>query len=680
MEMANVDNNTHVIDPLLDKALKIADNYGKLISGECTLEELGCQEINLTYRLYLLLCETLETVGVNVQIILTQLLKVIDPDILLPSKLSNFTRKVKKALEKDSSLESEIISGIYKPEAISEDLVKLGVSLPSLKNGQINKPPKDLEIKMKHALEMRQLSLSRGFNFKNVVQVLVVLVPTDNEERPDVNVVRTQLTSVHRRQQKLLHLRHNEEWEELMNCNYMFPSKMPARLDNAVELEGPDNPMVESLVSKLIACYRQVTTMSAEMAEMAQGAHLQKAALKTVNTQYHEVKAKYTQKLSEIQELKERVASLTPRNVTKKLKRREQHIEDLQQTVEHQTSEITLKEEELKTAQHHIERLTTSLENIKEDKLKLQKSRSDLKKKSQSKQVGAASSSSSDIAYLENEKLNLEEQLAELFKEKKINTFKDGRYNDDVREVYMNLISMGVPIGKVKHIVESVLQGILHVGVDRLTGKTSASMMAIEAQVIGQAQTAEAMLASANNTLHLDGTRKRFREFGSFQVTTSGSNKSYSMGISEMLTGDAKSFLDATMDILQEMSEVVCDGEQDKDTLKAKLLKSIKNTMTDRSVVNKKYCRDLETVRKEVFGLVHENWHQMSDNDKEKLAEINNLYCGLHVLANMATAAQGALKEMAKDIDSTTNNSEEHTQPVDASAVIWQCSKALTQW
>jgi len=655
-----------VVDPTLEKALKIFDNHKQLISGESTLQEIGCHEVNLTYRLYMFLCETFENSAINVQATLPSLLNVIEPDIVLPAKLSNFTRKVRKAVEKNSDVQDDIISGIYKKFQMSSSLTEVGLSPEALAKGEVSwKFPPGACIKIKDALEMRTFAVASGIKFKQVVSALKTAVPMDLDSMPnhDVNVVRTQLSCLHRQQQDLLHLRRKEDWEKLMTTLYSFPSKKPPA--SAPELEeGPEKNRIESLVARLIACYQQVTTMSTEMSQMAQGAHLQRNALKTINAAYYELKTKHNTKLNEILTLKERIASLTPRNVSKKIKRRNLQIESLQTEVAGQNLKLCEKEEELQNAQEHIIHLTNSLDTIKKEKLKLQKNRSYLKKKADNakEESGAKLASSKEtISTLENENLNLEEKLSEFLNEKKISTFKDGKYTNEVREVYMNLISMGVPIGKVKSIVEGVLEGILRVGVDRLPGKTSASMMAIEAQVIGQAQAAEAMLANANNTLQLDGTRKHFREYGSFQISTSA-GISYSLGIAEMLTGNAKSFLNETLSILSEMSEVVAD--EDQELVKIKLLQSISNTMTDRSVVNKKYCSDLQAVRKDVFGLLYDNWDTLPEEEKTKLTKINDLYCGLHVIANMASSAQTALKDPEN--------------PNNASTVIWQTSKAFT--
>jgi hypothetical protein len=56
-----------------------------------------------------------------------------------------------------------------------------------------------------------------------------------------------------------------------------------------------------------------------------------------------------------------------------------------------------------------------------------------------------------------------------------------------------------------------------------------------------QAQAAEVMLGYDNNCLHLDGTKKRFTEYGGFQISTEAG--SFSLSHKVMPSGDADSYL-----------------------------------------------------------------------------------------------------------------------------------------
>jgi hypothetical protein len=62
----------------------------------------------------------------------------------------------------------------------------------------------------------------------------------------------------------------------------------------------------------------------------------------------------------------------------------------------------------------------------------------------------------------------------------------------------------------VKNVVQTVLEKMASIKVDRLPKKTFSETMLIEAKILAQLQATEAMLDSSNNTLHTDGTKKMF--------------------------------------------------------------------------------------------------------------------------------------------------------------------------
>ena len=55
----------------------------------------------------------------------------------------------------------------------------------------------------------------------------------------------------------------------------------------------------------------------------------------------------------------------------------------------------------------------------------------------------------------------------------------------------------------------------------------------IECDQLAKIQVGNTILTGTNNTLHLDGTRKRFNEYSSFQVRT-GDGQGLSMGFKDM--------------------------------------------------------------------------------------------------------------------------------------------------
>ena len=92
---------------------------------------------------------------------------------------------------------------------------------------------------------------------------------------------------------------------------------------------------------------------------------------------------------------------------------------------------------------------------------------------------------------------------------------------------------------------------------------------------------------------------------------------------------------------------LVPPGEQDVRI--AELLGSIKTVMTDRHIVNCSFVEQLQEWRKEVLPLIIERYNELPNDEKDKVARMNHVFCGLkHVVHNLGTAADAAVKEWVK--------------------------------
>ena len=98
--------------------------------------------------------------------------------------------------------------------------------------------------------------------------------------------------------------------------------------------------------------------------------------------------------------------------------------------------------------------------------------------------------------------------------------------------------------------------------------------------------------------------------------------------------------------------------------------------MTDRHIVNKTMRNEMEKIREEIFSK-DDIWKNQSENEKKEMVKINGLFCGLHVVANLGTAAQSGLKKYESqhpNIETggfaTANSKSDDT--------VWTVSKAFT--
>ena len=118
--------------------------------------------------------------------------------------------------------------------------------------------------------------------------------------------------------------------------------------------------------------------------------------------------------------------------------------------------------------------------------------------------------------FLQNMPEALKERVDE-FEFDMISVFKGGKYNDNVRTLYYDLLSKNVSVENIKCVIETVVERLSGKSCDRLPKKS----LAAEMNLISRAQVGEAILNSNNNVLHLDGTKYNFNEVGSFKVPTS---------------------------------------------------------------------------------------------------------------------------------------------------------------
>ena len=123
----------------------------------------------------------------------------------------------------------------------------------------------------------------------------------------------------------------------------------------------------------------------------------------------------------------------------------------------------------------------------------------------------------------------------------------------------------------------------------------------------------------------------------SFQVSTTGS--AYSLGLAEMFTGSTSQVLQTFKQVLSDIELVAGSGAGDN------ILARIKNTMSDRHIVEKNFNILLEDYRSDILPKVIESWEQMTPEEKLSVSTLNNFFCGLHLLVGMADVAASTLLE-----------------------------------
>lgn len=112
-------------------------------------------------------------------------------------------------------------------------------------------------------------------------------------------------------------------------------------------------------------------------------------------------------------------------------------------------------------------------------------------------------------------------------------------------------------------------------------------------------------------------------------------------------------------DVIEELSESAGTSSS-ADTIIA----NIKNTMSDRAASQKLFNSLLATYRSDILPDVVKHWDSLSNDEKTALSNMNNFYCGMHLVVNMAEHSSETLKLTEQNFESPTtdhNKSESGT-------------------
>ena len=148
-------------------------------------------------------------------------------------------------------------------------------------------------------------------------------------------------------------------------------------------------------------------------------------------------------------------------------------------------------------------------------------------------------------------------------------------------------------------------------------------------------QLAEVLGKEENLTLHSDGTSKFGAHYYSFQISTS--TTSYSLGLAEMSTGSASHVLETFQQVLSDVELAVGPNTG------AIILSKIKNTMSDRHIVEKSLNQLLEDYRGSVLPELVKSWDQMTPDEQASMTIMNNFFCGMHLIVGIADVAASIL-------------------------------------
>ncbi len=419
------------------------------------------------------------------------------------------------------------------------------------------------------------------------------------------------------------------------------------------------------------------------------------AELQQLEEEVREKNAELQHVEKEVRKKNALLVTYTPRNVTrrentkiKQLQMEKDKVNELREEMKivnddnkNLNTQLTEMQHELHLREGQIEELKLDIEIEEDKKINAQKRASKWKIKcktdaSTSSEPILITDLKEKVEMLEDENMQLKEEIETFCSQRSYETFGSGRYSDAIREVYYRLLSENVSVSKIESVVRTVLESA-GMEVKRLPKKSAAARMLKECHILTKIQVGTKLLSCENNTLQLDGTTKKFKEYGTFNFTT-GDGEKLSAGIEDLPSGHATSYMNATKNILQECASLLFPGheEHELNTTLGKMMNNIKNIATDRHVVNKTYMEQLKIYRAQFLPLCHENFNQLDAKQLENLLRINHLFCGLHAVHNVAMAC----KESVKDFEAISGKAPYVSRFSNSSTfdLLWATSKALT--
>ena len=425
-------------------------------------------------------------------------------------------------------------------------------------------------------------------------------------------------------------------------------------LDTCLVLKKSFQKKENFLVHKLEASASEISSLQGTVSLMEQCIseentnRLQKEAeIKLLNKNL-KISKKENEKINiKLSKKEDKLSKFNTRNINKRLNRSKQTNENIKKENKFMETQLLEVQGNLVEVQDQFQKYKKENENLRK-KISYWKNRT-LKLENQSSEKHIKEIMSLKIKeleqvikYMENEKCLLKEKIVD-HENKKLTLFQKGQYSNNVRAAYQDLVSDGgVSANKVEKVVNIVLTKIAGVQVDRLPKSTYAKDMGIEVRGMAQYHVASELSAESecqNMTLHSDGTTKFGHSYTTFDVQKSD-GKLLVVGMREVGAADAQTQMDLFREILGE----VCDSLENKDEIIRSTFINIKNLMSDRCAVQKKFNDLFIEFRKNILKNATKNFDSYSVEQQEKMIKVNQFFCGLHYLVGLADQAEACLK------------------------------------
>ena len=139
-------------------------------------------------------------------------------------------------------------------------------------------------------------------------------------------------------------------------------------------------------------------------------------------------------------------------------------------------------------------------------------------------------------------------------------------------------------------------------------------------------------------------TSKFGQHYGTYDIVDS-SGEVLIAGLREMSSGNTDTQLEVLKGILKELEESL---EKTQTNVSKKIVSSIKNIMSDRHIVQKKFNAIFQDYRAGMLPEVIKGWGSLNENEQLKISKVNDFFCGMHYVVGLADQSEVALKAWDK--------------------------------
>ena len=292
------------------------------------------------------------------------------------------------------------------------------------------------------------------------------------------------------------------------------------------------------------------------------------------------------------------------RNLGKKLKRRDEMLTELGEKLQEGEEERETLEQQLSDAMETVGHLQRKLNNAscsvayqKSKSVSLSSSICDLNAEL-AKPLDKERELELTVENLTSQ-LELERSLVAV--QHLITPKVNGQYTAEARQCCYELLAKNVGVWNVGPIMRSVV-ALAGAEISEVPSAAALSQMLVELRQISQLHVANALVDDEFTTGHSNGTSKHGVSYQSYQMTTD--EKVYSIGMAEVKSGTSQHVFDMFKQVLDDTDSVATEAGHVN--VAKKIVAHMKNSMSDRCAVQKKYNCLVEEYRKEILPEVIE--------------------------------------------------------------------------